>query len=119
MKKNLLRKIIGGLCFTSIAFVFQACYGTPQDFGNDLFVEGKVTSKATGLPVKGIKISAPDFGQYTFTGDDGAFALYTGNNVKLVFEDVDGAENSNYQPMDTVVANNADRVFLDIQLNLK
>ncbi len=40
MKRDWKRKIIGGLCLTSVAFVFQACYGTPQDFGNDLLIEG-------------------------------------------------------------------------------
>jgi hypothetical protein len=55
MKRDWKRKIIGGLCLTSIAFVFQACYGTPQDFGEDLLIEGQVKSKTTGLPIKGIK----------------------------------------------------------------
>ena len=40
MKRDWKRKIIGGLFLTSVAFVFQACYGTPQDFGNDLLIEG-------------------------------------------------------------------------------
>ena len=53
MKRDWKRKIIGGLCLTSVAFVFQACYGTPQDFGNDLLIEGQVTSKISGLPIKG------------------------------------------------------------------
>ena len=60
MKKDWKRKIYGGLWLTSIAFVFQACYGTPQDFGNDLLLTGQVNSKKTGLPVKGIKVSVVD-----------------------------------------------------------
>ena len=51
MKRDLKRKLIGGLCLTSIAFVFQACYGTPQDFGSDLLIEGEVKAKSTGLPI--------------------------------------------------------------------
>lgn len=31
MKKGWIRKLICGLSFGSALFIFQACYGTPQD----------------------------------------------------------------------------------------
>ena len=34
-------------------FIFQAWYGTPQDFGLDLLVEGQVKSNTSELPIKG------------------------------------------------------------------
>jgi len=41
MKRNWIRNVIGGLGFGSVLFVFQACYGTPQDFGDlDLKCKG-------------------------------------------------------------------------------
>ena len=76
MKRDWKRKIIGGLCLTSIAFVFQSCYGTPQDFGDDLLIEGQVKSKTSGLPIKGIKVSIADKIQYTNTDENGKFSFY-------------------------------------------
>lgn len=89
MKKNWKRKIIGGLCLSSAAFVFQACYGMPQDFGNDLLIEGIVKSKKTGLPVDGIKVSISNQMQYTATNSDGRFGFYIpqSDTVRIKFED--------------------------------
>ena len=69
MKRNWVRRIIGGISFTSALFVFQACYGTPQDFGFDLFIEGQVKSASTGLPVKGIKNDCLGNGLHNWHGD--------------------------------------------------
>ncbi|HOI78276.1 MAG TPA: hypothetical protein PLI30_01590 [Petrimonas sp.] len=76
MRQNWIRNIVGGLSFTTALFIFQACYGTPQDFGLDVFVEGKVVSKTTGEPIKGIKVSAASL-QHTVTDDKGMFSFYT------------------------------------------
>jgi len=51
MKGKLLKKIVGGLSFTTAPFVFQACYGTPQDSGPDAYKEGIVKSKSDDLIV--------------------------------------------------------------------
>ena len=51
MKTNWIKKLIGGLSLTSTMFIFQACYGTPQDFGMDVLIEGQVKSKTSGLPI--------------------------------------------------------------------
>ena len=75
MKRNWIRKLIGGLSFTTALFVFQACYGTPQDFGADVFIEGLVKSKKTGEPIKGIKVSVADNPQYQYTDEDGEFFI--------------------------------------------
>src|SRR5690554_6966910 len=77
MKRNVIRQIVGGLSLTSAMFVFQACYGTPQDFGLDLLIEGQVKSKTSGLPIKGIKVSVADNMQYTWTNEEGEFSFYT------------------------------------------
>lgn len=105
MKRDWKRKIIGGLCLTSIAFVFQACYGTPQDFGNDLLIEGQVKSKNTGLPIKGIKVSVADKVQYTNTDDNGKFSFYMEKiqNPKIKFTDVDSTQNILFSNKDTIL----------------
>lgn len=121
MKKNWIRKIIGGLSLTSAMFVFQACYGTPQDFGLDLLVEGQVKSKITGLPIKGIKVSVADNLQYEYTNDEGRFSFYTEkiDTLNILFEDIDSTQNGNYLNRDTVLKNPSEKVFLDIKMEVK
>lgn len=118
MKKKWIRKLIGGLSFTSALFIFQACYGTPQDFGLDLLVEGQVKSKTSGLPIKGIKVSVADNMQYEMTDENGRFSFYTAmlDGLKIQFEDIDLEQNGLYIDKDTVLNNESDRVFLDILL---
>lgn len=127
MKSNWKRNILGGLCLTSVAFVFQACYGTPQDFGNDLFVEGKVVAKNTGLPIQGIKVSVLDgnnvLPQYIFTDENGNFSFYTYKleSNKIRFEDIDSVENGAFALKDTVIVleKNQDSAFVEIELEDK
>ena len=121
MKNNWVRKIIGGLSLTSAMFIFQACYGTPQDLGLDLMIEGQVKSKASGLPIKGIKVSAPDNMQYEFTNNEGRFSFYTEmiDDLKIMFEDIDSTQNGTFLKKDTVITDLEEKVFLDIQLEEK
>lgn len=121
MKRNWTRKLIGGLSFTSAMFVFQACYGTPQDFGLDVLIEGQVKSKASGSPIKGIKVSVEENMQYDFTNDDGKFSFYTEpvNSLKIKFEDVDFAQYGTFVNKDTVPVITDKKVFLNIVLDSK
>jgi len=128
MKRNWKRKIIGGLCLTSVAFVFQACYGTPQDIKNDFLVEGLVKSKMTGLPIKGIKVSIAEKVQYTNTDINGRFSFYIEKiqKLRIKFTDVDSTENFLFSNKDTIVTikdsvllSMQPKVFLNIELENK
>jgi len=128
MKRDWKRKIIGGLCLTSIAFVFQACYGTPQDFGEDLLIEGQVKSKTSGLPIKGIKVSIADKIQYTNTDENGKFSFYIERlqYAKIQFTDIDSTQNTLFSNKDTLVTINDSvlmskhpKVCLNIELENK
>ena len=128
MKRDWKRKIIGGLCLTSIAFVFQACYGTPQDIGQDLLIEGQVKSKTSGLPIKGIKVSFDARVQYANTDENGKFSLYIDKiqHPKIKFADVDSTENSWFSNKDTLITINDSvlnskepKVYLNIELENK
>jgi len=128
MNKNWIRKLIGGLCLTSVAFVFQACYGTQQDFGNDLLIEGQVTSKTSGLPIKGIKVSVEDKIQYANTDENGKFSFYIEKlqNAKIKFTDVDSTQNIWFSNKDTLVTikdsilmSKKSKVYLNIELENK
>ena len=127
MKRNWIRNLIGGLSFTSALFMFQACYGTPQDFGLDLLLEGQVKSITTGLPIEGIKVSVSENLQYEVTDKNGRFSLYTEKleSLTVKFEDIDAEENGQYITKDTVLDeasysnNTSEKVFLDIKLEEK
>ena len=121
MKRNFIRKIIGGLSFTSALFVFQACYGTPQDFNPDLFIEGQVKSKTTGLPLKGIKVSVADNMQFELTDEEGKFSFYTGmlEELTLKFQVIDSTQNRSYIDKDTILTGLNENIYLDIALEEK
>jgi hypothetical protein len=121
MKRNWVRRIIGGLSFTSALFVFQACYGTPQDMGNDILIEGHVKSKTTDLPIEGIKVTAENSLAYDVTNYTGRFSFYTEimDNIKLTFEDVDSTKYGHYLSRDTILTNMHSQVTLEIKLEEK
>ncbi|MFH0757480.1 MAG: hypothetical protein V2B15_09350 [Bacteroidota bacterium] len=115
MKRNWLRGIIGGLSFSSALFIFQACYGMPQDFTEDLLVEGIVTAKSSGRPIKNIHVFTDPFGSEAATDDKGAFSFYTlrFESVKLTFEDIDSTDNGSFATRDTVIVPREDPAFVD------
>lgn len=121
MKSKLIRKLVGGLSFTTAMFVFQACYGTPQDFGADIFIDGVVKSKKTGLPVKGIKVSVKDMPQYEITAEDGSFAFYAvaDNSCVIKFEDIDSEQNGSFTNKDTLLVNLPREIHLNVLLEEK
>jgi hypothetical protein len=118
MKNNWIRKILGGLSVTSVLFVFQACYGTPQDFGLDLLVEGQVKSSSTGLPLQNIKVSVSNNMQYAYTNQNGEFSFYTevADKLSLTFADTDSIQNGLYATKDTVLSNISEKVNIDVLL---
>jgi hypothetical protein len=119
MKRSWARGMIGGFSFAGALFIFQACYGPPQDLGMDLLVQGKVKSKMTGLPIQGIKVSTADGDQYVFTDETGKFDFYTAyaDRIALWFRDVDESENGSFLDRDTLLENPGDTVYLEIEMD--
>jgi hypothetical protein len=118
MIRNWKSKLIAGFSFTSMMFIFQACYGTPQDIQNDVLVEGQVKSKTSGLPIKEIRVSPAGSTQYQRTDDAGKFSFYTPSDgsLKLLFEDTDADMNGAFQTKDTTLTNVYNKVWVDIKL---
>jgi hypothetical protein len=112
--RKILRKICTGLGLTSVAFIFQACYGSPQAMGLDVLIRGVVKSKTTNSPIKGIKVSAKDMYSYELTDNVGGFQFYVPQEEVYVlrFEDIDGAENGSYQRKEIFVDSARDRLAL-------
>lgn len=114
-----MRKLLGGLSFTSALFIFQACYGTPQDMKPDMQLEGKVVSRASGLPVKGIKVILDGLNQVDTTNENGEFSMFTqfANNYKLIFEDVDATQNGAFLSHDTIISGANDYAYINVLLD--
>ena len=110
--------LIGGLSFTTALFVFQACYGMPQDWQDDVFIQGKVISSTTSLPVKGIKVESELYEHYGITNSQGEFGFYTPwvESLKLTIEDTDPETDGSYLSKDTVLITPEQEVFLNISL---
>jgi hypothetical protein len=106
MTSKILRFLLKWFSLTAVLFVFQACYGTPQDFEQDLQIEGTVVDKTSGLPVLGIKVQLGGSLQYTYTDSLGRFYMYKYNNYSdfvLQFSDIDSLSNGEYMPLDTTI----------------
>lgn len=118
MKRNWLRGIVSGLSFTSALFIFQACYGTPQDFQSDILVQGQVKSKTSGLPIEGVRVSVADIRQFDYSNEAGEFSFYTGwiDYLTIKFTDVDSTQNGSFVDRDTVLTNIRDDVYLNIEM---
>ncbi len=121
MKRSWVRKIIGGMSLTTAAFIFQACYGTPQDLGADIYVEGLVKSRKTGEPIRRIKVSVANNPQYQYTNDSGEFSFYTerADTCTIRFQDVDSDQNGSFIDKDTVLTDVLRHIHLDIFLEEK
>lgn len=121
MKRKFVRNIIGGLSFTSALFIFQACYGTPQDMGADVLIEGQVLSKSTGLPLSGIKVSVAHSLQFELTDADGKFSFYTElqDTIQLQFQDIDSTTKGLYTQTDTIITETNRKSYFAIELEEK
>jgi hypothetical protein len=121
MKRNVIRKIIGGLSLTTAMFVFQACYGSPQDFELDLLIEGQVKSKTSGLPIKGIKVSVANNMQYEMTDEEGKFSFYTEmiEGLTLQFQDIDSTQSGLYIDKDSILTDLNEKIYLEVALEEK
>jgi len=120
-KRKILRIIFGTLSFSTALFVFQACYGTPEDFGMDVEIKGYVKSKVTNQPIPGIKVSLENQPQYELTDSEGMFKIYTSkdSSYKVMFEDIDSTTNGSFLPKDTVISIIDDTTFLNVALDAK
>jgi len=122
LNRKLLRKVFGVFSFTTALFIFQACYGTPQDFQADFLIEGTVKSANSGTPAEGIKITVND-DYMIYTDSNGAFEIYMMKieSYKLSLEDIDLEENGSFISKDTTLtpALDSNHIAVDILLNEK
>mgnify|MGYP005847653549 CR=1 FL=1 len=118
MKNLKIRNWLAGLSLTTAFFVFQACYGPPQDFGLDVLIEGKVVSADTGDPLSGIQVASDSNYQTALTDENGEFSFYIAKDsvYTITFSDIDGEENGRYASKDTILENSDDSIFLKVDM---
>lgn len=104
--QKIRRKFFGFLSFSAALFVFQACYGAPQDDYNDVLIQGKLLSDSTGLPAPGIKVIVNANEQFAVSDSNGNFSFYTpaASQYAFQFSDTDTAINGHFLSKDTVFA---------------
>jgi hypothetical protein len=120
-KRKIYRRIFGVLSLSSAMFVFEACYGTPKDFGMDVNIQGFVKARKTGLPIPGIRVTIENQPQYELTDNSGKFYIYASpaSVYKVRFEDVDSATNGSYLPKDTLVTMVDKSLIFNVYLDAK
>jgi len=105
LKRSFIRQLIGFFSLTTLVFVFEACYGTPQDFGDDVEISGHVLSSADGQAIEGIKVQIQNNNYYVVTGTDGSFSIFTspGQDYYLTFSDNNPDQYGNFVGKDTLL----------------
>ena len=104
-----IRKILKGMSLTAALFVFQACYGTPQDYYSTA-VRVRVVSGETGEPVAGACVRSVKCADETVDGSEVWRSDYTDEQGELLLWTTEGLErlrvvdgDSLYAVVDTVV----------------
>ncbi len=112
---KLIRKILKGVSLTAAMFVFQACYGTMEDY-YDTQVTFHVVDSDTGEPMKGIRIMECELNpnDSTVVGNCRWIADYTDENGMATIWTYDGMHlfsfddtNSLYTSFDTIIYPNS------------
>ena len=125
MKNNSAYKWVRGLlaasAFTSVMFIMQACYGTPnyrneESFSYEVKMSGIVTDSASSQPLSGINVSTDISEEVAVSDENGQFCLsfmvYSDDDegFKLNFSD----SLDRYAPLDTLIISD----FSDINVSL-
>lgn len=125
MKNNRTYKWVRGLlaasAFTSVMFIMQACYGTPnyrneESFSYEVKMSGMVTDSASAQPLSGINVSTDISDEVAVSDENGQFSLsfmvYSDDDegFKLNFSD----SLDRYAPLDTLIVSD----FSDINVAL-
>ena len=108
-KQKMLRFLFGSFSFTALMFTFQACYGMPERYV-EATIQGRVTDIETGKPIEGLQVTSDIVGLTDTTDQNGQFvdpmgrrSLYEWEQYRFTVTDIDGAENGQYETLDTML----------------
>jgi len=125
MKNNRTYKWVRGLlaasAFTSVMFIMQACYGTPnyrneESFSYEVKMSGIVTDSASAQPLSGINVSTDISDEVAVSDENGQFSLsfmvYSDDDSGFLLNFSDSLDR--YAPLDTLIISD----FSDINVAL-
>ena len=125
MKNNRTYKWVRGLlaasAFTSVMFIMQACYGTPnyrneESFSYEVKMSGIVTDSASAQPLSGINVSTDISEEVAVSDENGQFCLsfmvYSDDDSGFILNFSDSLDR--YAPLDTLIVSD----FSDINVAL-
>lgn len=118
--RRILRSIFAALSGSAVAFIFQACYGTPRDLVRDLQITGTVLSASTGQPLGGITVEAKGISTTTITDADGFYTFYVPlmDEYRMDFHESATGETPHFKGLDTTVTRTDSRsIVLNIKLH--
>lgn len=123
IRSRISRYFLGFFSLTGMMFIFQACYGTPQDFGLDVLIEGQVTSASDHEAIRDVEVSVIGLDQYTTTNENGYYSLYCPrqDNYQVSFADLDGDDHGSFLNHDTTIMldQSEEQVLLNVSLRVQ
>lgn len=118
-KRKLLKRVFSFFGITSALFIFQACYGAPQDMDAPDEMSGRVFNDATSQPIAGIRVINTTDHDTDITDATGKYSIYcVSPNSVIRFEDADGNQNGLYDPLDSVLSPDVNYKGRDVQVRL-
>ena len=116
-----VRGLLAASAFTSVMFIMQACYGTPnyrneESFSYEVKMSGIVTDSASAQPLSGINVSTDISEEVAVSDENGQFCLsfmvYSDDDSGFLLNFSDSLDR--YAPLDTLIISD----FSDINVAL-
>jgi len=116
-----VRGLLQASAFTSVMFIMQACYGTPNNdrdaelYGIEMSVRGKIVDETSQQPLQGIRVSSSDLGETVVSDENGEFDLYAISYVALDSININFSDSAGrYAEFDTLIESNSDSLNISM-----
>ncbi len=115
LKRSFLKGFLTIFSLSATAFIFQACYGTPNDFLDDACFEGFVSTSDTNEPIPGIQVEIKGLDRVDTTNADGSYVLFAplDSAYTLVFKDIDSSANGKFLQKEISIRNDYRSCYLN------
>lgn len=119
VRRKFLKRVFSFFGITSALFIFQACYGAPQDLDAPNEISGTVFNDGTNQRVAGIRVINTTEQDTCITDSSGSFSISCVDpNSVLRFEDADGTQNGLFDPLDSNLTPTVNYRGRDVQIRL-
>ncbi|MBN1116740.1 MAG: carboxypeptidase-like regulatory domain-containing protein [Bacteroidales bacterium] len=121
VKREILKRALSLFSLSTVAFAFQACYGTLNDFEYDVEITGRITSDESGDPIPNIQVEAKEINNMTWTDANGEFYLYAPMDTiyTLLVSDIDSTANGEFYSGKKVIDNSKKLMQLETRITMQ